>query len=115
MVKRAKRRASGYEPVTRRGAAVIGLPCRPFCSLAEIEPCSPGLDSPHTPGSDSWESATQPRADAAIEACGGLDEAVELQRGLFVALIAYVNRASDLAYVLARRAGDGCDEPLSPE
>jgi cob(I)alamin adenosyltransferase len=30
-------------------------------------------------------------------------------------LIAYVNRASDLAYVLARRAADGCDEPLSHE
>ena len=31
------------------------------------------------------------------------------------ALIAYVNRASDLAYVLARRAADGHDEPVSHE
>jgi len=30
-------------------------------------------------------------------------------------LLAYVNRASDLAYVLARRAADGNDEPLSHE
>jgi cob(I)alamin adenosyltransferase len=28
-------------------------------------------------------------------------------------LIAYVNRASDLAYVLARRAGGEAEEPLS--
>ena len=27
--------------------------------------------------------------------------------------IAYLNRTSDLAYVLARRAADGHDEPLS--
>jgi cob(I)alamin adenosyltransferase len=31
------------------------------------------------------------------------------------ALIAYVNRASDLASVLARRAADGHEEPLSHE
>lgn len=31
------------------------------------------------------------------------------------ALIAYLNRASDLAYVLARRAADGHEEPLSHE
>lgn len=31
------------------------------------------------------------------------------------ATIAYVNRASDLAYVLARRAAKGHDEPLSHE
>jgi len=30
-------------------------------------------------------------------------------------LIAYVNRASDLVYVLARRAAGGCDAPLSHE
>lgn len=32
---------------------------------------------------------------------------------LTAGLIAYVNRASDLAYVLARRAADGAEEPLS--
>jgi len=31
------------------------------------------------------------------------------------ALMAYVNRSSDLAYVLARRAAEGRDEPLSHE
>ena len=30
-------------------------------------------------------------------------------------LIAYVNRASDLVYVLARRAAGDCEEPLSHE
>ena len=50
-------------------------------------------------------------------ACAGPRRLVAARDGgmsMSAGLIAYVNRASDLAYVLARRgAGDG-DEPLSP-
>jgi cob(I)alamin adenosyltransferase len=79
---------------------VAGHPLRPAFVLPGATPGSAALDLART-----FLRRAERRLVAAREAGMTLSDV----------LIAYVNRSSDLLYVLARRAARGLDEPLSHE
>jgi cob(I)alamin adenosyltransferase len=79
---------------------LVGHPLRPAFVAAGATPSSAALDIART-----FLRRAERHMVAARE--GGMS--------MSAALIAYVNRASDLAYVLARRAAGDGEEPLSHE
>lgn len=107
--RRRERLVSGISRVTAQMIAALeqvidGLlaehPLRPAFVVPGATPASAALDLART-----FLRRAERRIVASRE--GGL--------GLSTELLAYVNRASDLAYVLARRAADEVQEPLSHE
>lgn len=67
------------------------------------------------PGATASSAALDLARTSVRRAERGLIGARDAGRPVDAGVIAYLNRASDLVYVLARRAADGHDEPLSHE